>query len=254
MSSIDLPEFVQKLLDRIIEEHEFIDYSIQIKPNSESGMGSEMFNIKIRGNSSDKSLHILCKVAPFDAARREMCLSKIIFKREALFYETIMPNFAKFQEEKCMPEDDQFLSYPKCCATTINDDCEHYAIVMEHLQSQGLKVWNKAKPLPIESLRVTMRELGKFHGLSFAMKDQKPAEFAELKQLKDTFRTFVQSENIQNLFNGAYDRAIKTLRSENHKNIICDIKINFMAYLEYCVNHETSDRFGVLSHGIFTNF
>lgn len=77
---------------------------------------------------------------------------------------------------------DQFLSFPKCYATVANEDnedSEQYAVILEDLRPQGFKLWDKKKPTPIENARLVMRELGKFHGLSIAMKDQKPQEFSQ---------------------------------------------------------------------------
>lgn len=246
-----LPIHVRSLLDQIIEEYDFRDYFIKIKPGSQAGDGfaSDLLSITITDNLGDRKLELVCKLPPFDELQRKVFISDIVFSREAHFYDKVMPIFAKFQNEKYLTNVDQFLSYPKCYATVADNKSEHYAIVMEDLRTQGFKLWDKSKPVPIDNMRLAMRELGKFHGLSFAMKDQRPKEFAEFKQISDCWRAFFQSETMQRTLDSFFNRAINSLRSEDHKNIMRDVKNNCLPYLKHCIKNGTSDRFGVLSHG-----
>lgn len=246
MSSIDLPRYT---LDRIIKANGFNEYSIQLESDVGEGSGSELFSVNVIESTTDKKLNFVCKITTFDENRRKNFQSSINFAREAVFYDKIVPAFLKFQQEKNLPKTDRFLSHPKCYETLIDHNNEQYAIILDDLRLHGFRMWNKFNPASIENMRLLMRELGKFHGISLAMKDQRPAEFAEFKNLTDTFRTFTQAKFVHDRFNDSFDLAIKSLKKEEHKNIVRDVKENFSKYLEYCVNNETSDRFGVLSHG-----
>lgn len=251
MNFSDLPKFIQNLLNEIVIEENFSDYSMKIKSGAEPGDGfsCELISVIISDNLSDKRLDILCKIAPFDEIQRKDFLSHILFNREALFYNELMPIFVKFQNEENVPKTDQFLSIPKCFKTVSDDEQGQYAILMEDLRPQGFKMCNKFTTLPIDNLRLAMRELGKFHGLSVAMKHQKPNEFAQFKRVTDIVKIFTQSANMKQTFDKFFDRAIQSLNNEMHKDIMRDIKVNFQAYLDYCIRNETTSRFGVLSHG-----
>lgn len=251
MSSIKLPKYVQVLLDRIIDENEFHDYSVKIKQGSQVGDGflSELSSITIAENESDKRLDIVCKLAPLNKNRRKEFFSSVVFDREAVFYNKVMPIFALFQEEKNVSVNDQFRSYPKCFAALANDESEQYCIILDDLRPKGFKMWDKAKTVPIENMRLVMREIGKFHGLSVAFKDQRPDEFAEFKKLADISRTFFQSSNMQGMFNASFDRAIVALKCEEHKDVMRALRNNTLLYFESCLNENTSDRFGVVCHG-----
>lgn len=121
---------------------------------------------------------------------------------------------------------------------------------MEDLRPFGFKKCDKAKPSTIEIARYTMQELGKFHGLSLALKDQKPTEFEEFKQVKHYLLTALQSKNMSDLFGKGYDIATTTLTNENHKDITQHFKRNILRSFTDLFNGEISDRFGVLCHGI----
>ncbi|XP_055321909.1 uncharacterized protein LOC129577979 [Sitodiplosis mosellana] len=255
MSEIVLPKFIQKLLDKIIKENGFKDCSVQVKQGSNVGDGfmSELSCITLAERNSEKKLHLVCKVAPSSKNRRKEFISDVAFTREAAFYTKLMPSFAKFQVEKNLSKDDQFLAYPKCYAATIDGENEHYAIILEDLRPQEFKLWNKAKTSPIENVRLAMRELGKLHGIAIAMKDQKPEEFAEFEKYTDIFRFFFESKNMRDMVRGSYDQAMASLKSQDHKNIMLDLKENFMDYFENMLNEKSATYLGVICHGDFWN-
>lgn len=253
MSSKELPTFARDLLDSIAEDNGFCEYTVQIKAGSPSGIdfSSEIFSITLSESNSDKRLELVCKVAPFDKEQRKNLKSHLVFEREILVYNKIMPMFEKFQEEKNVPKADQFSLYPKCYATMADEKAEQFAIILEDLRPSGFKMWNKAKPSPVENVRLAMRELGKFHALSIAMKDQRPDEFAELEQMNDVMVLFVQSNSVQDSYKRYLDLAIDSLKREEHIYIARQIKNNILLNFGDCSNEEASNRFAVLCHGNF---
>lgn len=253
MSVKELPKYIQALLDRIIKENNFRSYTLELKQGSQVGDGftGELLSISIVENGSYKKLDIVCKTAPLNANRRKQFLSDVLFDRESYFYSKVMPTFAKFQDEKNVPKDAQFHAYAKCYAAVCDSEKEEYIIILEDLRPDEFKMWNKAKAAPIENMQLVMRELGKFHGLSFAMKDQRPDEFAEFIKLTDIARTFIKSPNMQGMFDTSFDRAINALKNENHKEIMRALKSNTPSYFESCLNEKISSRFGVVTHGNF---
>lgn len=238
----DLPEFLQNVLNRLIKQSKSC-YSIKVKPGAEAGDGSSSENLR------EKQLEILCKVMPFDEIHLKDSLLPTLYSREVRFYDEIISFFVKYQEEKNVPKNYQFLAYPKCYATIADDKAKHFAILMEDLGNQGCKLPAKREPASIESMRLAMRELGKLHGLSVALKDQKPKEFQKLKDITDLASVLTKTESMKASFRDFYDRTIKSLRNEMHKDIMCDIKDIFQMYLEFCVQNERTNKFGVLSHG-----
>lgn len=250
MNSKKLPDFVFQLFDQITFENGFGDCSMHIDNGSQVGDGfmSEIFNIKITDKKCGKSLDLVCKVAPSNRNHRKETFANILFANEVHFYQKIVPVFTKFQDDKNLPKDDQFLSYPKCYATIADDDNEYYAIIMENLRSCGFAMWNKAKPTPIEHLRLVMQELGKFHGLSFAMNDQKPAIFRENRQIKDLWIAQRQSKSIQDMVHANLERDFNCLTSEYHKSIANYIKNNYIKCMDELL---ALNRFSVICHGMY---
>lgn len=247
-----LPKYIQELLDKIINENDLKDCSVQVKQGSQIGDGfmSELSCITLAERNSEKKLHLVCKVAPLNENRRKEFISDVAFAREAAFYTKLMPSFAKFQEEKKLSKEDQFLAYPKCYAATVDDKNGEHAIILEDLRPQDFKLWNKAKTSPIENVRLAMREIGKFHGIAIAMKDQRPNEFAEFEKFTDIFRFFFESKNMRDMIRGSYEHALTVLKKQEHIDIMSDLKENFLDYFENALNEKSATNFGVICHGI----
>lgn len=251
MSDITLPKHIQDLLNQICVENNFRNYTTELKQGSNAGDGftSELLSVKIFDRESKQILDVVCKLAPLNKNRQKQFFSNIIFDREITFYQKVAPCFAKFQKEKKLPEEDQFLAYPKCYGALSDHENFVFAVVLEDLRPKGFKLWNKMEPVPIENAHLVMRELGKLHGISIAMKHQRPEVFAEFAKLNDMSTRFFQTGNMKAMFEASFDRAITTLRCEDYKNIMRDIKVNMISYLDSCVNVKASERFGVISHG-----
>lgn len=251
MSEKKVPNFISDVIDRIIKENGFRDYSLEIKAGSNVGDGftSDISCITITERNGDQQLNLVCKMAPLNKNRRNEFISDIAFAREVLFYDKLMPLFAKFQEEKQLSKDNQFLAYPKCYGTVFDEDKEQYALFLEDLRPKQFKLWNKAKASPIDNVRLAMHEIGKFHGISFAFKDQKPDTFAEFKKLSDIFKFFMEKENMVKLFTTCYSNATSSLKNEQHSKIYSDIEKNFAQYFDDCLNEKLIGPLGVVCHG-----
>lgn len=251
-STKQLPEYVYELFTKIAQENGFTGgFRVEINSGAGDGFCSEIFRIIISDEKKGvENLKLICKMAPSNGNFRKEFLIVEKFRREALFYQNFMPAFVKFQEEKQLPHDDQFRAYPKCYGTIIDEINERYVIVLEDLQPFGFKMWTKDKPTTIENARLIMRELGKFHGLSIAMKHHMPNEFAAFQNVKCIYEMSLESQNILDMFRDCYDRAIDSLKNPNHKNILRHFRNNIQQSILHCFDVKATDRFGVLCHGI----
>jgi hypothetical protein len=124
------------------------------------------------------------KCLPACEARRMAMESDTFFKNEVQFYCRVLPAFHKFQEEKRATP-------PFRSVATIHHISENI-IVMEDMNDSGYKMLHRMQSLDMSHIRLVLKELGRFHGLSFAFKDQNPQTFADLRSsINETvFRSF----------------------------------------------------------------
>lgn len=197
----------------------------------------------------DAKLNLLCKIAAANAQQCKESMADLLFKRESYFYNTVAPAFMHFQQEKGLPEKDQFKAFPQCYEAVCDQEKEVFTIVMEDLRPKGFTMLPMQKPIPPAHCRLFMRELAKFHAISFAMKDQQPEEFEEFKKLDDLLSALNSTPDSINSFRNSYNRAIEALESEEHKNIMRDVETRTPEYFESCLGRNAAEAFGVVSHG-----
>lgn len=257
-----LPEYLVPILDRIAIREGLIDASTEVETGSNIGdnFTSRLLRVVIMGyrqqgdgNKVESKLHLLCKLAPENVKRREDFQGELAFERESYFYNKLAPQFVQFQAEKGLPEEDQFKSFPKCYEVYSDPENGVYVIIIEDLRPKKFAMWPKEKPMPASYLTATLRELAKFHAISFALKDQRPEVFAEHKQLVDITEAFMSSENMRSMFRQSYQRVIDVLEADEHKAILRDIQENCKEYFQACQTEVASNRFGVVIHGDFWN-
>jgi len=113
------------------------------------------------------------KCLPTCEARRTAMESEMFFKNEVQFYRRVLPEFIKFQEEKRATS-------PFRSVATVYHISEN-TIVMEDMKERGYMMLDKRQSLDMPHIRLVLKEMGRFHGLSFAFKDQNPQKFADLQ-------------------------------------------------------------------------
>lgn len=252
MSEKELPKFAESLLHKVAKENGFSDYSIEINHTSKptKGVAGELFRLQIVENNSErKTLDVICKVAPYNANYRKQFCIDTLFRSEIIFYSKLMPAFLEFQIAKNVPNNDRFQCYPMCYGTLIDSEKEEYAIILEDLLARGFEIWPRYKLSPVDHIRKSMHELGKFHALSYAMKEQHRNEFSDYKQLKIYWWKICQSESMRAVFTQAISRAIDAVTNIHHRNILRHVKNNFMLYLKDCFMPEGANCFKVICHG-----
>lgn len=255
---VSLPDYVVPILKRIARKEGFVDFTTDVGSGSNIGDNflGELLTAVISGRQKQKDgtavdvkLNLLCKLAPANEHRRKEFLADIVFERECYFYNTVAPAFDRFQQEKGLSDDDKFKAYPKCYEAIHDPENEIFAVIMEDLRPEGFAMWPKHKPTPKSYSQLFVRELAKFHAISFAMKDQKPEQFKKFENLNDVLIKFAESGNKMEFFKNCYDRAIEALEDEEHKEIFREIKKDIPGYIESCLNKKAADRFGVVAHG-----
>lgn len=259
MSVCDLPDYVVDLVNKIAKSEGFTEFNIVIKPGSNHGdnfmsvLTSAIISgarVNVNGDSiGNDELYLLCKLAPSNPVRRKEFHSVIVFQREVKIYQKILPLFAEFQREKGLAPSDSFIAYPKCYEAIADEEKDQFVIIMEDLRPQGFAMWPKFKGTPANHELLVMEHLGKLHGISFALKDQRPDAYEELKELDDLIIQFFNNESMTNVVNLGFDRAVAVLEDNDHKRIMEDVRANSRQYFIECLKEGVCEPFGVVGHG-----
>lgn len=248
---------IKSILERIAKNEKFTEYKIETEAGSNHGdnyMGV-MSAITISGikeqNGVKKTeqIHLLCKVPSSNEVRKKNFKSALIFNRELYVYSKVLPDLVRFQQEKGLSAADSFLSFPKVYACEIDQENDKYILIMEDLRPQKYEMWPKEKVISLEHELLVMRELGKLHAISFAMKDQRPAEFEQYTDLKDPFCELCIYGKFRSFSNKSIERAANVLKNPNHKKMMENFRKTYAQTIEEFLLGESSREFGIVAHG-----
>lgn len=250
-----LPACALELLKKIATSEGFIEYTTKV--DSGSNHGDNFIGVlsrvtlagtrKVNGKFKEDKLNLLCKFGSDVAERRKEFNTDALFEREIYAYEKLLPAFKKFQKSRGLVDADCFSAYPKYYGGIADGQRGQFLIVMDDLRYQKFDMWPKNKPIPFDHAKMVFEQLGKYHGVSFAMKDQKPVQFREFQELDDLFGHFYR--NALTMFHAAYDMAMSVLDDEEHVKVMQDLKENTLEIFLDCVDEKRFEPFGVITHG-----
>lgn len=256
-SSNDLPEFLIALLKVIAEKEGFTDYTFDVSAGSNHGDGflAVVKRVIVSGTRNGKTdfLPLICKLMPTSKARREQFNSDAVFIREAFMYSQVLPTFTEFQKEKGLSTKDGFCEYPKCYGTLDDKESDSFVIVLEDLKATGYEMFDKFKAADFNHVKLFAESLGKFHAVSFALKDQRPEVFAKFTHLKDVFLQQVedQPDTMVPMFHFFFDKSIAAFKPEEEAEIkaLTKLKESVLEELRRTATGAASEPFSIINHG-----
>ncbi|KAJ9596944.1 hypothetical protein L9F63_012014 [Diploptera punctata] len=174
--NLQLPtNYLKEVVSDILEKEKFNPASTlcSVEKVSAGPWVSEIFRVK--ACDSNKHLTFFLKCLPQDVSKSELLCGNLLFKNEVIFYKKVVPAFEYFQKEKLPLDSPSFLSVPKCYRA--ETDGKNDFIIMEDVSNRGFvnEVNNKITYLP--ELFLIFKEIGHLHGLSLALKIQRPQYF-----------------------------------------------------------------------------
>lgn len=135
--------------------------------------------------SQEFDVHLIIKTTPKSIGRRKTFRSPDFFRNEINFYNVIVKFFKEFQAVK-KDAKYPFNEIATCLSTHL--DGENDFLVLENLNTYGYHTTSRQESMNIHVCRLIMRTLGRFHALSFVIRDQSPKMFEELTSvLEETY-------------------------------------------------------------------
>lgn len=256
----EIPTYAVALIDEIAAKEGFSEFTVRSMAGSNHGDGfmGIMVRVAIEGQRQGQAynLSLICKMPPADKVRRELFHTNKAFINEIYAYDVMLPAMVKFQQDKAVRKEIGFFRFPKCYGTFADAEAGDFAIVLEDLRESGYQMWDKLETLDYAHARLVISELGRFHAMSFALRDQRPTEFAELKLRKADFMlNMLESEMGANTWKNMYFMASDTLEP-NETELRDKMRLlaeTFVDRLRQCCQTDASEPFGVLCHGDFWN-
>jgi hypothetical protein len=256
---IELPtEVYQNTLKEIIKNNcnaAYEDCDVKIEAGSSKGDNyiGVIYRITVKPPKG-KTLNIIVKLPPQNVARREQFFARPCFLRESEFYEVIYPMLAKFQAEKGIDVKGEGFSEVADCYKSLTID-QNEGLFLEDLKASGFEMFDRFKEVTKEHAMRTMEALGKYHALSFALRDQKPELLEPYKSLVDIFfqRDPESMEHIKAWFDHlkkqAYD-ALELFDNEDlKKRAKAQLDKDFFTMVGENIDGAAAEPYSVICHG-----
>lgn len=151
---------------------------------------STVNKIKITGivDGKQEQASIVVKSLPKNIGRRRTYRSEEFFRNEIIFYTKIISEFEKFVKDKGQ---NQLLCTPRYLASHL--DGENDFIALEDVSCLGFGPVSRQNCLDFHQCSMILKSMARFHGISFAFKDQHKEKFAQLAD--HTHETYMSYEH-----------------------------------------------------------
>ena len=169
------------------------DLQLEVRPVKARLWLSKAYTVKIKPQDG-KEVALFIKCLPGDFLRKELFDSPVYFRNEVAFYKDVMPAFLEFQESR-MDLQEAFNAVPYCYHAYSDGNLD--ILVLQDMCTEGFVSPNRLKMFSLPELHLVMRELGRLHAVSLAMKHQVPEKF---KKIKDSLEETVWNERLVNFF------------------------------------------------------
>ncbi|KAB0793311.1 hypothetical protein PPYR_12931 [Photinus pyralis] len=147
-----------------------IEISNSALENGDNFLGL-IYNVSVSDDNG--TIHLVVKLAPQEDYFRIVMPVREIYKTEIFAYKEILCEFSRIQDEKKLPRD--FQAFARMYASRTDNLRE--SLLMENVKKRGFRLINHRIPVDYPHASLVMREMGRFHALSYAIRDQKPEIF-----------------------------------------------------------------------------
>ncbi|KAJ8942619.1 hypothetical protein NQ318_013331 [Aromia moschata] len=181
-------------INSIAKDEGFEDFFTTTRPGSSKGenyMGT-ITNVSVK--KGDKKLDLLMKSSLKSVKLRKAIPIRKAYLREIHLYQTVFSAFENFlKEEGCL---DPFTGHPKIYGSCTKD-LEEF-VILEDLKEAGYDLWNRKVPMNWDHISLVLKEYGKFHATSLAMKEKNPELYEKLTKGLTNFRSTTNEEADEN--------------------------------------------------------
>ncbi|VEN34660.1 unnamed protein product [Callosobruchus maculatus] len=205
---------IKSWLQGLPERQGFARYEIKrtgVTGKNEGYIGDIVF-VTVTGftkDKRDKRLDLVIKVSKDNQYLRENFIIVTAFKQEIHFYDKVLPEFERFQNEKGVKQ--VFQSYPKYYMWLELPQRE--IIVLQNMKMLGYELHDRQKTMNFEHTKAVLKEYGRLHAISFALRDQRKATYDSLAgKCKDLFLEFLRLPKSEDTFNHEFKKVLDILK------------------------------------------
>ncbi|KAB0793312.1 hypothetical protein PPYR_12932 [Photinus pyralis] len=205
-------------------------------------------NLKVQGDGKAE-INLVAKLAPYQRAYRNMLPIRNIYEREVFFYEKVVPEFLKLQEKKALSSG--LGPFIKVHLTSLEMFRE--ALIMENMKLKGFRDRDYRIDVDYAHASLVMKEMGKLHALSFAIKDQTPDVYRYIEEnLRESFFNSNSFNRMVSMVQISVEVISKDYESTHDRALCLKLRTSFEKvpdFLKSLQNSRIFGRYSAITHG-----
>ncbi|CAG4963015.1 unnamed protein product [Colias eurytheme] len=240
----DFPLDIQASIKEIVKNEGYIKYNVCVNNISTNGNNflGELYELNITGETvnGDKDINIFLKQIINNDDFKVYSIREV-YAKEAFFYNELAEIFNDIQNNANIPIEERLKivhSYKETSTTTI---------ILENLVKEGYKPGNRFDLLTLDFAEMSLKELAKFHALSFILEKKRPEYFD--KKIRTIKQSFVYDEYWDELVKRMCEISISNLSEDKKSSVRKFIPTSLRKYPLYMTGATASIR--CLCHGDF---
>lgn len=160
--------------------------------------------------------------------------------------------FEEFQLSKGInPLANGFNECPKCYSTISEEMSE--SLILEDLKLRQFEMMKRNEPVSFDHVSLFMKALGKFHAISFALKDQQSQKFNELTDLVSENYWQLLKLDTKNHYFDMLNRLTSVLEEEKRFDLLERFKKvtsgDYSATIHRLISSAAAEQYAVICHG-----
>ncbi|CAK1589229.1 unnamed protein product [Parnassius mnemosyne] len=237
----------------VLEKHGYTGNHVLVQAVGKAGdnYGSYV-KIFIVEFDNGKEFKMIAKIAPTIKMLREQRSLRDLFLTEILIYKELLPKMRELEANFSAPEEERF-KYPVCYGTL--SDSLNEIILLEDLETHNFIMFNKMQPLSDEAVKIVVKNIAKFHSLSYVLKNNDPLAYE--KFTGGLVNTLINQENMAQM-EMVFVEVLNSIKAifdkERYTNAISEILHYFKNTGIKILISDKGSKYSVVDHGdLWTN-
>ncbi|XP_030037133.2 uncharacterized protein LOC115452683 [Manduca sexta] len=231
---------INDITNNIIKREDYKNHEVKIKLNSieEQGFLGSTCEVDIKGVKEDREQETNLFIKIMNSSNFTFIKVPEAYANELFVYRNLAKVFEDLQEAYNVPEAERYKmvkSYPESSSNVI---------VLENLHNKGYRTHHRSKIVSLDFAVSAVKELAKFHALSFAIKEKRPKYFE--RHLQNMNHPYVFNEDWSNFIDNFLAITMKYVSNDVRRKLEV-FKMMFLEKYRMYLEDDTHKR--CLCHG-----
>ncbi|XP_063538154.1 uncharacterized protein LOC134747460 [Cydia strobilella] len=239
-----------KLVESVLQKRGFTNGKVIVEPVGQKG-DNYVAHVKrfIYEAEDGTTFKMVAKIAPVAEQFRLMMKTMVLFNNEIVMYNLVLPKLNDIQNSAGVTDDEK-VRFPACYGVVTEEPYEF--ILLEDLKEAGFEMLDRMKPLTNESVLLVVKDLAKYHSLSYVLKNSEPEIYESYSnKFVNLFAIMGAEPEAHQFFESGENDLLKMMHdvSDKYKNVIRGSLTRIAPLAKKLQSYEKGSKYSVIQQG-----